>query len=505
MIKQESFFLDDVENARYDVFLKKLQLTNFRCFNRLDISFEEQLTVIISENGGGKTAILDAIAGCLKNLLAEFYVEDYQIKNASNKDIKIGTETGECKLFANVEYLFNDILIEEEEDIEGNLIEKEVSIEKVNIENNLEILYTYGDYLSPFKKEVENNLIPFSNYENRNGKKISFPIMAYFGGETVKVQKHETLENTNALNIIYENALDGNRLHYSHFYNWWLSNYYQKLEIVDSFIDFNESISVVAHRVNEGKYEKDSTFIKVRDDLKKISSAIEYLLNDNLTKPTYKNLRIKKNHGSLEMGMDKITYNENGEIESDFFVEINQLSAGEKALFAYVGDLGLRLLHANPIETSAEDTELYVFKGRGVVLIDEIDLHLHIKWQQKVIEKLLKIFPGVQFVITTHSLIALGKLRSQNVRLISDSELYSIPDTYGQDIAIIIEKIWQIPSSFIKGKIKEVYRLLTKNDLQEIELAKTKLYEIQEEVKGEIPAIKEAWVILEHKEKHLKK
>jgi predicted ATP-binding protein involved in virulence len=138
-------------------------------------------------------------------------------------------------------------------------------------------------------------------------------------------------------------------------------------------------------------------------------------------------------------------------------------------------------------------------------LIDEIDLHLHIKWQQKVIEKLLKIFPGVQFVITTHSLIALGKLRSQNVRLISDSELYSIPDTYGQDIAIIIEKIWQIPSSFIKGKIKEVYRLLTKNDLQEIELAKTKLYEIQEEVKGEIPAIKEAWVILEHKEKHLKK
>jgi predicted ATP-binding protein involved in virulence len=205
------------------------------------------------------------------------------------------------------------------------------------------------------------------------------------------------------------------------------------------------------------------------------------------------------------MGMDKITYNENGEIESDFFVEINQLSAGEKALFAYVGDLGLRLLHANPIETSAEDTELYVFKGRGVVLIDEIDLHLHIKWQQKVIEKLLKIFPGVQFVITTHSLIALGKLRSQNVRLISDSELYSIPDTYGQDIAIIIEKIWQIPSSFIKGKIKEVYRLLTKNDLQEIELAKTKLYEIQEEVKGEIPAIKEAWVILEHKEKHLKK
>lgn len=83
---------------------------------------------------------------------------------------------------------------------------------------------------------------------------------------------------------------------------------------------------------------------------------------------------------------------------------LHQLSDGERAFIAVVADLVRRLSLANP-ELSDP------LKGCGVVLIDELELHLHPRWQQTVIESLRTTFPNIQFVATTHSPFIVQSLR----------------------------------------------------------------------------------------------
>ena len=84
-------------------------------------------------------------------------------------------------------------------------------------------------------------------------------------------------------------------------------------------------------------------------------------------------------------------------------LSINQLSDGEKGALTLFGDLSRRLALANPrLENPCE--------GEGVVLIDEIDLHLHPSWQRQIIPALKRTFPHVQFIITTNSPQVLGEI-----------------------------------------------------------------------------------------------
>jgi len=84
-------------------------------------------------------------------------------------------------------------------------------------------------------------------------------------------------------------------------------------------------------------------------------------------------------------------------------LEINQLSDGQKCLLAMIGDLVRRLALANP---NLENPLM----GTGIVLIDEIELHLHPAWQRKVVSVLHETFPNVQFIVSTQSPQVLGEL-----------------------------------------------------------------------------------------------
>ena len=86
-------------------------------------------------------------------------------------------------------------------------------------------------------------------------------------------------------------------------------------------------------------------------------------------------------------------------------LSVDQLSDGEKCMIALVGDLARRLVVANPMR---EDPLL----GNGIVLVDEIELHLHPEWQKSVLPRMLQTFPNVQFVVTTHSPLVLAQLNS---------------------------------------------------------------------------------------------
>lgn len=98
---------------------------------------------------------------------------------------------------------------------------------------------------------------------------------------------------------------------------------------------------------------------------------------------------------------------------------LSQLSDGQRSVLALFGDLIRRATLLNP-HLDAEDV---LAKTPGVVLVDELDLHLHPKWQRHVIEDLRRTFPKVQFICTTHSPFLIQSLRSGAELLSLDSEV----------------------------------------------------------------------------------
>jgi predicted ATP-binding protein involved in virulence len=90
---------------------------------------------------------------------------------------------------------------------------------------------------------------------------------------------------------------------------------------------------------------------------------------------------------------------------------LHQLSDGERGLLALVFDLTRRLAIANP------DSDNPIAEGVALVMIDEIELHLHPKWQRDVTKQLPAIFRNCQFVITTHSPQVIGEVQARSVRL----------------------------------------------------------------------------------------
>jgi len=104
--------------------------------------------------------------------------------------------------------------------------------------------------------------------------------------------------------------------------------------------------------------------------------------------------------------------------KGDDVLDLTQLSDGERSTLAILMDLCRRLSLANPgLEDPAQ--------GKGVVLIDEIELHLHPKWQREIVDKFREAFPNLQFIFTTHSPFVIQSLRSEEELILLDGQTIS--------------------------------------------------------------------------------
>ena len=116
-------------------------------------------------------------------------------------------------------------------------------------------------------------------------------------------------------------------------------------------------------------------------------------------------------------------------------IAVRHLSHGERGILAVVLDLTWRLAQLNiesadpAIETSA------------VVLIDEIDLHLHPKWQREIVRKLTETFPRCQFIATTHSPQVIGEVEPDRIQIIAEDGAYSPSHSFGMDSSRVLEEI----------------------------------------------------------------
>ncbi|MBI6908237.1 AAA family ATPase [Pseudomonas palleroniana] len=171
-------------------------------------------------------------------------------------------------------------------------------------------------------------------------------------------------------------------------------------------------------------------------------------------------------------------------LKGDLEFNVLQLSDGEKCLLAMVGDLARRLTLLNrevpdPLE------------GKGVVLIDELDLHLHPGWQRTVVANLEKTFPNCQFIITTHSPQILGELPAESVMLLKDGQYLGHPErSLGLRSGEVIEELMGglAQNRNVSQQLRKIYRDLDDDDLEAAEVG---LARLREQV-GKIPDVIEA-------------
>ncbi|MGO1247314.1 MAG: AAA family ATPase [Oceanisphaera sp.] len=197
--------------------------------------------------------------------------------------------------------------------------------------------------------------------------------------------------------------------------------------------------------------------------------------------PQFKNIRIQRS--PLAMVVEK-----NGER-----VQVEQLSDGEKCMLAMVGDLAKRLAIANPTKSNP-------LEGEGIVLIDELDLHLHPQWQRLALHQLTKIFPNCQFLISTHSPQIMGEAQAKSLRILKqDSEgniSFFIPkQSLGLTSAEVLEELLDTPRRNIEIT-KALDAIYLDIDNEEFESAHAAISALRDRLKGDIPELIRAESIL---------
>jgi predicted ATP-binding protein involved in virulence len=117
------------------------------------------------------------------------------------------------------------------------------------------------------------------------------------------------------------------------------------------------------------------------------------------------------------------------------------LSDGQRIMLTLVGDLAKRAITLNP----HLETEVLGLTS-GVVAIDELDLHLHPKWQRRVIRDLKRTFPSIQFIATTHSPQLIGEALPHEIRILHDGSASTPERSFGMDSSRILEEVMQANS-----------------------------------------------------------
>ena len=212
--------------------------------------------------------------------------------------------------------------------------------------------------------------------------------------------------------------------------------------------------------------------------LKAVRKAWELFL------PEFKNFRVKRSPLRLEV-------EKNGNK-----VSVNQLSDGEKILITKIGDLARRLAIANPSLKNP-------LNGQAVVLIDEIDLHLHPKWQRMVIEKLPKVFPKCQFIVSTHSPHVITHTKIDNLIRLTQVDMnveWERPtESYGKNVDRVLEDLMGLDTTrpdSVKESLSSIYSSIDSNEL---DVAKSKIVELKQLI-GEDPDLLKAEVLIRRKE-----
>ena len=165
-------------------------------------------------------------------------------------------------------------------------------------------------------------------------------------------------------------------------------------------------------------------------------------------------------------------------------IPIDQLSDGYKSAISLVADIAYRMAVLDPqlLENVCRETD-------GIVLIDEVDLHLHPTWQQRILGDLTDIFPKVQFIVSTHAPAVLSTVKSENIVMLDEGDVFEPSgEVHGKDINTIISGIMHSSEHpmEIKRLFQEFYRFIDEDNAVD---AEQKLEQIKDKIGEDDPEI----------------
>lgn len=154
------------------------------------------------------------------------------------------------------------------------------------------------------------------------------------------------------------------------------------------------------------------------------------------------------------------------------------LSAGQRMMLAMVADLAIKCVTQNTHLIPAEDLEpedeplpRVLLQTPGVVLIDEVDIHLHPIWQRRIATDLKETFPAIQFVCTSHSPQLIGELQPEEIRLMHEGNITQPALSYGMDSNWVIEMMMggSKCNAEVKERLESIFAFIRERNLEEAE------------------------------------
>nr|WP_262385192.1 AAA family ATPase [Pseudomonas fluorescens] len=171
---------------------------------------------------------------------------------------------------------------------------------------------------------------------------------------------------------------------------------------------------------------------------------------------------------------------------------VELLSDGIRNMIGMVADIGFRATKLNG-QLGAHAAK----STPGIVLIDEVDMHLHPRWQQTILSQLRDAFPRLQFIVTTHSPQVLTTVPSESIRILRGNKVYSAPPgTEGSEPERMLKQVLGLeevrpPGNPATQELKE-YLALVDRDQWSSERAKTLRERLDRRYQGQEPALLDA-------------
>lgn len=387
----------NIESLGDTMRLKNITFHNFRCFKELNIDLHPRLTVLVAENGGGKTSVLDGIAIGLSALLpylssanqrlsgVGFKDTDFLVEDIRKNDIPQKSDYTRIELLAADDYTGRNIQWDRSKSsIKGGQPPKRVGQKSLS-ELGKSILESY--------KEQAPKLLPVFSYYGAGRGWLPIP-------QRLRGTKIDYQQPTSALIGALESSNN-----FKEMLNWF---------------DLEESAEL---RANKGCRPEDYESSEL---LEPVREVVESILGGH-----YKNPQFNRQHKFVVDTGCKPRQ-----------LQVSQLSQGYQAMLALGMDFARRMALANR-HLTINDVDIFIEKyisflkheniehevfsppllAPSIMLVDEIDLHLHPSWQQRVLTDLMRAFPATQFIVTTHSPQVLTSLRAENIRILNANDI----------------------------------------------------------------------------------
>ena len=399
--------------------INRVKLFNYRCFKELELELNDSFTILVGNNGSGKSTILDGISLGL----ASYFVgmKGDSPKGIDKTDVRFETYEIGSRLERQPQYPARI-------DCCGEFCGKKIEWSRSkNTENGTT---TYGDAI-----ELTEIAKALANGVKTGDTTVELPVLAYYSTARLWAKKKEKREST-------------------------------KLDLNSRFTGYLDCLDSMNNEKLMRKWLEQMTYIELQrgeevPELSAVKRAILACFNAS------DNMR--------EMGKaDRCTFDvKSGEIEITYTLPngkkeihpLSEMSDGYRNMLSMVADIAYRMALLNP-QLLDKVTE----KTSGVVLIDEIDLHLHPAWQRHIVGALKKIFPKVQFIVSTHAPSVISSVPQDEIVILENHQVRKAEmPTYGKDANSILKTVMDVPErpDYIAEKLTTFYKCLSQNDLKQ--------------------------------------